>query len=97
MRIVLEGEAVTIDDLFDQDPETLSDKDIDTLISYLRARRSEWELDEAKTKTTGARQTTRAAGSPKKKAGKVRLADILGDDILDDLLDEQVGVGSDAS
>jgi len=94
VQTVLAGEAVTIDDLFCQDPETLSDKDIDTLIHYLRSRRAEWEQDEAKTQTSGARQTTRAAGTPRKTAGKVKLADVLGDDLLDDLLDEQASLPS---
>lgn len=58
----LEGIASqTLDELFSRDPLDLADKDIEKIVSVLRAQRDKWVLEEAKPKApkaTGKRAAT---------------------------------------
>lgn len=73
---VLKGEAKTIDDLFNMDPEHLSDGDIDRIIHELRTRRAEWEREEAEKNAKGKSRTAPSAGAPQKKVGQKSLKEI---------------------
>ncbi len=69
-------DALTIDDLFNVEPEKLTEAHIDKFISVMRERRSEWEREEAAKNAGGRKVTKAAAGAPKKKVGKISLDDV---------------------
>lgn len=39
-----------ISEIIEKDPELITDQDLETLVTYLRAQRSEWNKKEAKPK-----------------------------------------------
>ena len=70
-----EVQETTINDLFDKDPELITDPEIKAVGAYLRAGREKWEKEDLEKSRSGGR-TSKASQTSEKGAGKIKLSSI---------------------
>ena len=70
-----EVQETTINDLFDKDPELITDPEISAVVAYMRAGREKWEKEDLEKSRSGGR-TRKSTQTTEKDSGKIKLSSI---------------------